>query len=250
MLSTKTKVLILGIIILVVIIYLNRSYAHIYSYNEEPNKLSFEIQRRYTLESAANEKSIKYVALGDSLTYGLGASSHKGTFPYILGQKFLTEYKKVEIINLAVSGSVVNDVLSSQLPQAIAENPDFVTILIGTNDVHRFADKQEFKTSLTSLIEQLQKNTGSKILLINIPYLGTKSLILPPHNSIMDLKIKEFNQEIRVAANLNKIGYFDLYNKSKVHFDKDTSFYSSDQFHPSDKGYILWGNLINADYYY
>lgn len=245
--NRRQALLILGLIILALIVYLNRSYAHIYSYKQNPDLISSDIQRRYALEGGKGQKNIKYIALGDSLTYGLGASTHKETFPYILGQKLLNKYGSVEVINLAVIGAQVDDVWSNQLSQAIEEKPNFITIMIGTNDVHSSADKQKFRISLTSIIEELKKETSAQILLINIPYLGTDSLILPPYNSLMDIRIKEFNQVIQDIANLNEVGHFDLYGSSKGYFEKDPSLYSSDQFHPSDKGYILWGNLINAD---
>lgn len=247
MLSHKIIFLILGIIILAVVIYLNRSYAQIYSYNQSSYLITSDIQRTYLLEGGKGERSMKYVALGDSLTYGLGASSYQGTFPYALSQKLLNKYKSVEVINLAVSGAVVDDLLSDQLPPAIKEQPDFVTILIGTNDVHGFADEQKFRSSLEYIINQLKKNTKAEILLINIPYLGSDDLILFPHDKIVDSKITEFNQMIQEVANLTDVKYFDLYNSAKDYFEKDSELYSSDQFHPSDKGYILWGNLINAD---
>lgn len=245
--KNKTILITFVIIILALVIYLNRAYSHIYSYKQSSEIMSTDIQRNYTLEDGKGEKSIKYVALGDSLTYGLGASSNKGTFPYILGHKLLNKYKNVEVVNLAVSGAIVDDLISDQLPQAIDEKPDFVTILIGTNDVHSFANKQKFRTSLTSIIEKLKKSTAADILLMNIPYLGSDSLILPPYNHIMESKIIEFNHVIYEVASLTEVKYFDLYSNSRDYFEKDPKLYSSDQFHPSDKGYILWGNLINAD---
>lgn len=246
MLFGKPGLLILAVIILALSIYLNRSYDHIYSYDQKPDIVRSALQRNYILEGGKGEKSIKYLALGDSLTYGYGAKSYKGTFPYVLGQKLLDKYKKVEVLNLAVSGSVAEDVLSGQLPQALEEKPDFVTIFIGTNDVHDFTDKEKFRASLEIITDKL-KITGAKIILINIPYLGTDSLILFPYNKLMDARIKEFNLILKDLADKKGIEYFDLYTPTKEYSVKNPDFYSKDQFHPSEKGYIFWGDLISAD---
>ncbi len=206
-----------------------------------------DIQRNYIIKNGTGKEDIKYVALGDSLTYGFGASNYQGTFPYIIANKLLKKYKQVEVVNLAISGAVINGVLETQLPKALEEKPDFVTLMIGTNDVHNFAEKQTFKTSLIYILDQLKNHTNTQILLINIPYLGTKDLILPPHNTIMDLRIREFNRVIEEVAMEKQIKYFDLYSASNPYFEKNPKqYYSPDKFHPSDQGYILWGNLINV----
>lgn len=83
----KRKLLILSIIIIAIAIYLNRSYALIYSYKEGPLPAKNEIQREYALSGKSQGKNIKYVALGDSLTYGDGANNYQETFAFILAQK-------------------------------------------------------------------------------------------------------------------------------------------------------------------
>lgn len=245
----KTLTIILIILLVLVIFYLNRTYANIFSYQDKHDLISAKLIRQYTLENGQGQQNLKYVALGDSLTYGLGATDYKNTYPYILGQKFLKNYQKVEVVNLAVSGAVVRDVLNLQLPAAIKENPQVVTLMIGTNDTHGFYNKDHFKTTYQEIISELKTKTKAKIILINIPYLGTEELIKPPYNTYFDLRIKEFNQVIAQVSRDNNLKYIDLYSLTRDRFIKNSDLYSVDQFHPSDKGYMLWGQLItkNAD---
>lgn len=245
--ALSKKVIFILLLLSGLVFYLNRSYAHIYDYDKNRYLISTLMPRTYTLEEGKGQENIKYVALGDSLTFGLGASSYKSTFPFILANKLLKKYERVEVVNLAVSGALVDDLLENQLPQALEEKPGFVTIMVGTNDVHNFADKQEFGNSLEKIISNLRQLTTAKIISINIPYLGTNSLILPPYDKIMDFRIKEFNQIIKEIADREQVKHIDLYTLSKESFMADKSFYSTDQFHPSDKGYILWGDLIDAN---
>ncbi|MCL5070201.1 MAG: SGNH/GDSL hydrolase family protein [Actinobacteria bacterium] len=225
---------------------LRRLYIYIYGYRLSKNIRS-DIQRKYTLKNGKGKKSIRYVALGDSLTYGFGASNHQGTFPYILSQKLLNKYKKVETTNLAVCGANIDDLLYKQLPQAIRKKPNFITILIGTNDAHNCANIKRFKEFLENIIDRLKKSTNAQILIINIPYLISAYMTFPPYNLLMDFRIKKFNRFIEELAGKKAVKYFDLYSSTKNYFKKGSQLYSSDWFHPSDKGYILWGNLINLN---
>lgn len=247
MLSGKLRLIIFAVIILALAVYLNRSYSHIYSYDQKTNVVRTAMPRNYILEGGNGEKSIKYLALGDSLTYGLGAQNYKGTFPYVLGQKLLARHKKVQVLNLAVSGAVAEDVLSLQLPEALEEKGEFVTLFIGTNDIHNFTDKEKFRAYTEAIIDKLNSLPNVKILLINIPYLGTESLIAFPYNVLMDENIKEFNLILQDIAHKKGIKYFDLYTPTKIYSEKNPDFYSNDQFHPSEKGYIFWGDIISAD---
>lgn len=218
-------------------------YTYLYSYRQGKG-LTAGIQRNYILENGNGDKSTRYIALGDSLTYGYGASSYKGTFPYILSQTLLKKYRRVEVHNLAVCGAGIVDLLHKQVTQAIKSKPNYITILIGTNDVHNFFDIKKFKDCLENIINQLKNGTNAQILIINIPYLISCYMTFPPYNKIMDWRIKRFNRAIEKIAKLKAIKYFDLYYNAKEYFKKNSSFYSSDWFHPSDKGYILWGNLL------
>lgn len=244
----RKKLFLISALIILGVIYLNRSYAHIFDYDKDRQIVSMNIQRNYSIEGSGKEAAIKYITLGDSLTYGFGASDYKGTFPYVLAKKLSKIHQRVSVTNLGISGSVIGELIENQLPRAIEEKPDFVTILIGTNDVHDFINPLEFKNSLTFITDKLQNETGARILLINIPYLGTKDLILPPYDTVMDLRIREFNRVIKQTAGEKQIKYFDLYSSSNAAFKQNPDkYYSIDKFHPSDAGYILWGNLINAD---
>lgn len=233
-------------LLLLIGIYLNRSYARIFEYTTKfPVS---KIQASFTLTEGEGKGILRYAALGDSLTYGFGASDHQSTYPYIFARKFLKKYKSVEISNLARPGAVSQDVLTLQLPEALEINPGFVTLMIGTNDVHDYISEKDFKLAVEKIVDSLQSNTQAGILLINIPYLGTDSLILPPFNYFMDYRIKRYNKILLEIAKSKNIKYFDLYTSSYKSFkDNQDIYYSYDGFHPSSAGYTFWGDLINAD---
>ncbi len=82
----------------------------------------------------------RYVAIGDSQTEGLWDGDDtvglRG-FADRLAEIVDTHYPGLTYANLAVRGRRIRDLLDDQLPQALAMDPDLVTVCIGMNDVTR-----------------------------------------------------------------------------------------------------------------
>jgi|1186.fasta_scaffold37617_1 acyl-CoA thioesterase-1 len=91
---------------------------------------------------ASNEEAIAasgslWVALGDSLTQGIGAQSFRGGWVGQLHSQLLGEGHRVRLVNLSRTGARVRDVVETQLPRlgAIDPAPALVTVLAGANDM-------------------------------------------------------------------------------------------------------------------
>lgn len=84
----------------------------------------------------------RYVAIGDSLTEGLGDTPWPGDVPRGWADR-LAQHLTVQAggpihyANLAVRGQKAAQVRESQLPGALAVDPDLVTITAGMNDLMR-----------------------------------------------------------------------------------------------------------------
>lgn len=227
------------IILLITGIYLYMSYVYFYRFLEENHLVAPVFEESIIINNKSGNKNIKYVALGDSLTAGVGVSDYKSSYPYLIALK-IPSYK-VELINLAYAGATSKDVLINQIPKAISAKPDLVTLLIGVNDIHNLVSSKMFENNLTQTIKAL-KDTHARIYLLSIPYLGSDKIVRFPYNLILNLKTKQFNNVIRKISKEYGIRYIDLYNLSK-----SASFYSSDQFHPGEKGYKDWAKIINVN---
>ena len=84
----------------------------------------------------------RYVAIGDSLTEGLGDTPWPGDVPRGWADRLaqhLTDHAghPIEYANLAVRGQKAAQVRDTQLPVALAASPDLVTITAGMNDLMR-----------------------------------------------------------------------------------------------------------------
>jgi lysophospholipase L1-like esterase len=91
---------------------------------------------------AANEAALRgegplWVALGDSMTQGIGAAGIGGGWVSQLRDQLAAQGHQLRLVNLSVTGARVGDVVDDQLPrlEALGVTPDLVTVLIGANDM-------------------------------------------------------------------------------------------------------------------
>lgn len=226
---------------------LNRSYASIYRNIREKHLVNPNDLGEYRLAAATGTaQTIKYVALGDSLTAGVGATSSKDSFPYKVGAALARSGKNIELVNRGVPGAKTQDVIDSQLQEALSDTPDIVTVLIGVNDIQGFVSSETFKRNEETIIDTLTSKTRAKIIIINIPYLGTDDLIAWPFRWLYRRRTAEFNIILADIAKNKGLTLIDLNEATKGQSARNSRYYSTDQFHPSAEGYKEWSEIIYA----
>lgn len=237
----KKLIIISGVIILITI-YLFFSYSHIYDKNIR-NSVSPYTTTTIFLPNFSSQKNINYIALGDSLSSGVGSSDYKKTITYIFADN-LSQKTTVNFYNLAIPGATSESLINTQLENAIKLKPDYISLFIGINDIHSLVSGKKFEKNMTYILDKLAKETRAKIIVFNLPYLGSDQLILPPYNLFFDAKTQEFNSILKKICTNKNLTIVDLYTPTKEIFSKNTDFYSKDGFHPSEEGYLLWGSLL------
>ncbi len=236
----KIKMKKLLLIFLITSIYLNRSYAYFYDFLGKQNLAPPIHETEITFGYKTGGNNINYVALGDSLTEGVGVSDYRNSYPYLIAQKMSTKFN-VKLINLSHAGDTSKEVLTNQLPKILFQKPDLITILIGVNDIHNLKSLKEFEDNYTQIITSLKK-TGAKLYVLSIPYLGSDKIVYFPYNLILELRTKQFNNVIKKVSITVGAEYIDLNALSK-----SANFYSSDQFHPGEEGYKEWAKTVNVN---
>lgn len=227
-------------------LYLYTGYAHFFNYLKA-HHLSPVSQKVYNFGSH-NGGELTYVLLGDSLLDGVGVIDPGNTLPAIFASNLQNQGKSGKVIKLAQAGATTKDVINNQLQETIELYPDNILVLIGTNDIHNTIPSWEFKKQYQNLIETLSSKTRAQITLVNIPYIGSDQILLPPWNRILDWRMQQFNQIIKEIAQKNQVSLIDLYTPTRQQFEKSSDLYSVDQFHPSDKGYKLWADIIQSQW--
>lgn len=207
--------------------------------------------------SSASPKVVNLVALGDSITHGIGDPAKKG---YIEGVKIKLEEKHkapVKVSNFAIPRYPSEKILEQLQDKKITahiKKADYIILYIGTNDFRKSANYQfnpldvkqinkgkvTFTTNLNKILDNIKKdNSVAPIFVLGLyqPYVE-----YPNQKEILNT-IKHWNDGIvKVAGNFDRT-YFvptlDLFQ------DKPKSFYFSDALHPNPAGYQLIADRLS-----
>lgn len=163
-----------------------------------------------------NHSAKKVVAcLGDSNTQGTMAYNFVNELSQSMGEE------GYEFINAGVNGDLVYNVLN-RLDDVIACHPDYVIILIGTNDILAQLTKHNeikfelkkhlpmkpneawFISNLTAVISKLKSKTQANIAILSLP------LISEDTDSFAFKQAIEYSQQIQKIARLEGITYLPL----------------------------------------
>ena len=162
------------------------------------------------------------LALGDSLTYGYGASPAE-SYPAQL-QK-LTGW---EIINGGISGDTSAQALS-RLPALLQRKTKLVIISIGGNDFLRKLPEAETRNNIAEIIESVQKENIPAVL-VGVPHLSVGALFghLSDH-----LLYQELAEQYKIP--LFEGAWFEILSDEKL---------KSDQIHANAAGYKVFAEKL------
>jgi acyl-CoA thioesterase-1 len=123
------------------------------------------------------------VCVGDSITHGRISSNYVDMLSDDLKKK------DFYVVNAGINGELAYNVLM-RLDSVIKCDPDYVTVLIGTNDAHgaltaeqgevvfkemklpQMPTDQWYRENLTQIVRKLKVSTHAKIALLSIPPIG------------------------------------------------------------------------------
>lgn len=233
---------IIAAVVIFAFVYFFLANAYVYHRIHVGNLVFPRIETRY--EFPGRGAKITYVALGDSLTAGVGAATYEESYPYLVARK-LGENNATTFVPLAYPGFRSSDILARDVEAAVAQKPDIVTLLIGTNDIHGRIPAKEFERNYRAILEKLVE-TDADIYAVSIPYIGSNTLFFPVLRSYFDYKTREFNAIVKSLAAEYGATYIDIATPSHDQLRSDGEHYASDSFHPSGVGYAPWADIIYA----
>jgi len=170
---------------------------------------------------AGNE--IRIVAVGDSITYGIGSSNGQG-YPPRLEARLWKAGKNATVINVGIPGEKSPDT-DKRFKSAI-QGADIVLLMIGTNDVYH-SDICNGSPCLTDthIASMLDKALQAGVT----PFVST---IIPFYGYRNDSDIRAINQKIQAEASKRGIRVVNNYQAM-------SGFPYSDDLHPDDNGYEI-----------
>lgn len=162
-----------------------------------------------------------WVALGDSMTVGIGATAYDRGW---VGQ-LATRMPGWRVVNLGISGGRVRDVLDRELAalEQLGIAPDLVTLLIGNNDLMNPRYRPTLPADHAELLERIPAGT----VVGNQP--GTYEAAL------------EFNAQIDAAVTARGLVLAELRDPRTRHWKGKLA---ADHFHPNERGYAGMADIF------
>ena len=188
--------------------------------------------------TAAGSSGIKYVAIGASDTVGVGANDPaKGSWPALVAARLPAG--SPPYTNLGVAGSLTLQAVSQQLPGAIAQRPNVISVWLAVNDLNATIEPASFAESLRQIVDGLVQKTGATIFVGNVPDLRAVPVYSGVDKARLLAGIQAYNDAIAAIAarNPGRVKVVDLFTGSAALVSTGTV--SQDGFHPSDEGYQL-----------
>ncbi|MFJ3671614.1 SGNH/GDSL hydrolase family protein [Streptomyces sp. NPDC090106] len=199
----------------------------------------------------------RFVALGDSLTEGVGDPVGDGWrgWAALLADGLAAPGGScgsvapggsggpVAFTNLAVSGGQTRDVLERQLPKALALRPDLASVVVGVNDTLRCTfDIHAVATRLDRIYAALTAQ-GTTLITACLPDPGTM-LGLPGALS-RPLARRQRAVNTVVHALSERYGAVHLH-AAEGGWTTDRAMWSADRLHPSERGHRQLAARIHA----
>ncbi|MHA2043141.1 MAG: SGNH/GDSL hydrolase family protein [Candidatus Thorarchaeota archaeon] len=163
-----------------------------------------------------NKKTV--VIAGDSVTHGQVGKN----YVTMISQRF--DKSQFDFVNAGINSHLAWNLLQ-RVEEIINCRPDFVTIMIGTNDANAATSQKEaesyvkrmnlpqspdqtwFRENLQEIVTRIQGSTNARIALISIPSLGE----VPDHFAF---KISsEYSKSIEEVASLTGVTYLPFHEK-------------------------------------
>lgn len=229
------------------------------------------------LSASAKKKVVTYVAIGDSLTKGVGDSTNQGGFVPLLAQSLTNETDlEFKAINYGVSGNTSGQILSRmQEKKEIGKDlkqAQLLTITVGGNDLRkailedtsnldldRFEKASKtYEKNLKQIIELARKDNSDlpiyvvgiyNPLYLNFPDLTELQTLVDQWNQRTEEILSAYQGVYFVP--INDLLYKGIDGKSGVtesELGKETvtndALYDEDSFHPNNTGYEIMKEAV------
>ncbi|MFJ5117344.1 SGNH/GDSL hydrolase family protein [Kitasatospora sp. NPDC088548] len=181
---------------------------------------------------------VRFVALGDSLTEGVGdpvADGWRG-WAAVLARSLAPAEVGVEFTNLARSGALAVDLAAEQLPAALALRPQLAAVVVGGNDTLRAGfDIRRTARELDAVLGELS-GSGARLLTACLPDPGTLLRLPQPLARPLARRMHAVNTVVHALSARHRTVHLHL---AELPWSAQRHLLSVDRLHPSAEGHRL-----------
>jgi lysophospholipase L1-like esterase len=185
----------------------------------------------------------RYVAIGDSLTEGLGDPVEgypNMAWAEAIGQAFKQLHPDFAFLSLGRRYLTARQVRETQLQPALDFEPDLATVLAGGNDLGDPFDPEGIERELDTMVAALA-DRGATVVTLSMPnivrtgrYPKQMAEVLGPRRAVY----REIS--VRIAERFDTV-FIDYFNHPTC---DDPSIVSDDLIHPNMRGHAIVADLV------
>lgn len=185
--------------------------------------------------------AVRYLALGDSLTQGVGAPDMEtGAFPAQLAQRWRDQGCPVELRNVGVSGYTAAQVVTEQLPAVAEFAPTLVTFQAGGNDIANGVTLEDYRAGVKQVLDAV-KASGARVVVLTLNewYRSPEGL---NYGSDLAERSAAFDAALIEEITAHDAQYADL--RALYRQQADDAQWVEDGLHPTPAAYAAWADEL------
>ncbi|MFD8754214.1 SGNH/GDSL hydrolase family protein [Kitasatospora sp. NPDC059577] len=180
----------------------------------------------------------RFVALGDSLTEGVGDAVDEGWrgWAAVLAHSLVPDGREAEFTNLAHSGALTVDLTTGQVPAALALRPQLAAVVVGGNDTLRAGfDIRRTTLELDAALGELSGH-GAVLLTACLPDPGPLLRLPAPLARPLARRMRAVNTVVHALTARHRAVHLHL---AELPWLEERRLLSVDRLHPSAEGHHL-----------
>ena len=181
--------------------------------------------------------AVRYLALGDSLTQGVGATDEQtGAFPALLSERWRADACEVELRNVGVSGYTAGQVVTDQLPEIENFQPTLITFQAGANDIATGVPISEYRENVATVLDAASASGARVIVLAQNEWF--RSPEGQNYGSDLAAQREAFDAALIEETTARGIELVDL--RPLYQQQADDGLWVEDGIHPTPEAYDAW----------
>lgn len=187
---------------------------------------------------------IRYLAIGDSLTQGVGAPDEStGAFPALLAEHWRADGCEVELQNAGISGYTVAQILDEQVPQIESFKPNIITFQGGGNDIANGITIDEYHENVKSVLDSATGSGARVIVLAQNDW--ARSPVGVDYGESVPSQRAAFDDVLIEEASAHGAEFIDLRPLYAEQADQDQ--WVEDGLHPTPEAYQAWADRLTEE---
>ncbi len=143
-----------------------------------------------------------------------------------------------------MNGFTTLDLIRHELPLVAKLKPDFVTILIGVNDLVQGRSPEDYRKSLAQIYDHVARQAGARVAAVSIPNWSYAPAAAGfGGEQHVDVLTGVFNDSARREAAARGFTWVDIAEASTSGVGTP-GWIASDGLHPGDAQYAAWAEVI------